>query len=358
MADDWHYSSGGKKNGPVSPIALKRLAETGILTPTDLVWREGMQQWVPARAVKGLFPESPTAQPPAAAAPLPAATPTPRRALPSSDWHPLDSVIDAARAACPNDLAETISGVAGQIGVLALYVSAAITLIGGILLAVRGNSFGAFVAGVGVTIGVLVGQYIAYRLLGACRTAIVANRSILSSLAIPDSVSLLIAVATIAGVIGLIWTSIQAGQLVFFVAASGVLAVGAFAALTAVTPAGLSVDVEPDCRAAQEAVGVLTFVVKLILRCTPLLFASGVAFATYRLIASVVFVMKAEAREGFLAQQDVAAAVSILFAVIAIPIYAYVVMLLYYLTLDVIAAIVSLPGKLDLIAERSDEARR
>ena len=355
MADDWHYSSGGKKTGPVSPAELKRLADTGVLTPTDLVWREGMQQWVPASAVKGLFAVSPAAAP-APAPPAPARTPI--RVLPTSDWHPFDLAIESVRAVCPDGLAESIASVAGRIGVTSLYISAAIALIGGMPVAIRANSFVAFVAGLGVSVAILVGQYIAYRLLGACRTAIVTNRSMLSSLAIPDSAFLLVAVATIAGVIGLIWTSIQAGQLIFFVAALGVLAVGAFAALATVTPAGLSVDVEPNCRAAQEAVGVLTFVVKLILRCTPLLFASGVAFATYRLIASVVFVMKAEAREMFIAQQDVATAIAILFAVIAIPVYSYVLMLLYYLTLDVIAAIVSLPGKLDLIAERGDQARQ
>jgi hypothetical protein len=355
MAEDWHYTSGGKKIGPVPPVELKRLADTGILTPTDLVWREGMQQWVPARAVKGLFPDTQAAPPPAAATAPPAAPSTPRRALPSSDWHPLDSVIDAARAACPDDLAETISGVAGRIGVLALYISAAITLIGGILLAIRGNSFGAFVAGIGVTIGVLVGQYIAYRLLGACRTAITANRSILSSLAIPDSVFLLITVSTIAGTLALLWAAIQTGQLVFFVGAVAVLAIGTFAAITALTPTGLSLEVEPDCRAAQEAVGVLTFAFKLVLRCTPLFFTVGIAFATYRLIEAVVFVMRSEGREALFVQQAVATTLGMLFTVIAIPLYAYLLTLAYYLTLDVISAIVSLPGKLDVIAERSDD---
>jgi len=44
-----------------------------------------------------------------------------------------------------------------------------------------------------------------------------------------------------------------------------------------------------------------------------------------------------------------------LFIAIAVPILAYVLMPFYYLTLDVISAIVSLPGKLDLIAERTND---
>lgn len=362
MADDWYYSDAGNKTGPVSPNELKRLADSGALTPTDLVWREGMAQWVPARAVKGLFAAAASAAPaaPPSAAPTSAPPPSrrPRPLLPTSDWHPLDHAIDAARSACPDDLAETISGVAGRIGVVALYLSAAITLIGSVLLAVRANSFVAFVTGLGVCVAVVVGQYIAYRLMGACRTAIASNRSVLSSLAVPDSAFVLITVATIGGVAGLVWMSIEARQVSLFVAAVVALAVGVFAAITAVTPAGLRIDVEPDCRAAQEAVGVLTFLVKLLLRCTPLLFTAGVAFATYLLIESVVVVMKADGRGLLFAQQAIATTIATLFAVIAIPIYAYILMLLYYLTLDVVSAIVSLPGKLDLIAERSNEPER
>ncbi len=47
-----------------------------------------------------------------------------------------------------------------------------------------------------------------------------------------------------------------------------------------------------------------------------------------------------------------------LFAAIAIPIYVYLLLLIYYITLDAISAVVSLPGKLDLIAERMSESER
>ncbi len=349
MADDWYYSSGGKKTGPISPIDLKRLAGQGLLTPVDLVWKEGMSQWVPARAVKGLF----------AANTNPVQTPAPvvaTRPRQFHEVHPFDKLIDAARAACPEELADRISVVAGQAGILALYIAAAVTMIGGILLAVRANSFVAFLGGAGVSIAVLVGQYIAYRLLGACRLAIASNRSVVSSLAIPDSAFVLITVATGAGVLGLLWAAIQDGQFSLFVGALATLVVGAFAALVSLTPGGLSLEVEPDCRAAQEAVGVLTFVVKLMLRCTPLVFAAGVAFATYSLIETVVLVMKAQPEGLLFAESAILGTVGGLFALIAVPVYAYFLMLIYYLTLDVVSAIVSLPGKLDLMAEQNGRA--
>lgn len=62
MADDkWLYSRGDNhQGGPVSAKELNRLAETGEVRPDDLVWKEGMDEWVPANRIKGLnFPATP-----------------------------------------------------------------------------------------------------------------------------------------------------------------------------------------------------------------------------------------------------------------------------------------------------------
>lgn len=56
MADEWHYSAGGRPPiGPVSAGELRELAAAGRLAPTDLVWKEGLAEWVPASKLKGLF---------------------------------------------------------------------------------------------------------------------------------------------------------------------------------------------------------------------------------------------------------------------------------------------------------------
>jgi PPM family protein phosphatase len=41
MADEWYFTRGGSPQGPVTALQLKRLAATGALAPTDLVWPEG-----------------------------------------------------------------------------------------------------------------------------------------------------------------------------------------------------------------------------------------------------------------------------------------------------------------------------
>lgn len=55
MGNQWYYSRGDNKLGPVSGTELKQLASSGQLAPTDMVWKEGMPKWVKATRLKRLF---------------------------------------------------------------------------------------------------------------------------------------------------------------------------------------------------------------------------------------------------------------------------------------------------------------
>src|SRR6516162_1973433 len=55
MATEWFYTTNKQQMGPVSWKELLELAEVGILKPHDLVWAEGMDDWVKAINQKGLF---------------------------------------------------------------------------------------------------------------------------------------------------------------------------------------------------------------------------------------------------------------------------------------------------------------
>ena len=73
----WYYAKGSKQYGPVSPGELRQLADKGDLGGDDPVWRDGMDDWVPARKVKGLFDADAKA---AESSPAKASEATPARA--------------------------------------------------------------------------------------------------------------------------------------------------------------------------------------------------------------------------------------------------------------------------------------
>ena len=59
----WHYVQNGRSLGPVPEEQLKALLASGALRPEDLVWHEGMANWIAARSI-------PELQPPVAPIPL------------------------------------------------------------------------------------------------------------------------------------------------------------------------------------------------------------------------------------------------------------------------------------------------
>ena len=62
----WFYAKDGRQLGPVSSADMRRLAEQGVLGPDDLIWREGLEDWVPASRIKNLFAGSGSGSAPAA----------------------------------------------------------------------------------------------------------------------------------------------------------------------------------------------------------------------------------------------------------------------------------------------------
>lgn len=117
MPEQWYYAKGDDKRGPVSVGQLKELAANGELTPSDLVWRDGMAEWTPASSTQGLFPEQ--SMPP----PLPAQAASSRAAR---------AGVRTRRSHGENQQAETSLGVATAALVLGIasLVAWAIPIVG------------------------------------------------------------------------------------------------------------------------------------------------------------------------------------------------------------------------------------
>ncbi|HEV8062086.1 MAG TPA: DUF4339 domain-containing protein [Gemmataceae bacterium] len=55
MAVQWFYGASHAKLGPFSATQLRELKALGRLQPTDMVWKEGVKNGMPAGAILGLF---------------------------------------------------------------------------------------------------------------------------------------------------------------------------------------------------------------------------------------------------------------------------------------------------------------
>ena len=65
----WYFTIKGETMGPVSGEGLRQRATIDLHPRSDMVWGEGMESWIPAGEVDGLFPsQTPIPEPPVAEA--------------------------------------------------------------------------------------------------------------------------------------------------------------------------------------------------------------------------------------------------------------------------------------------------
>jgi uncharacterized RDD family membrane protein YckC len=88
MAAEWYVGKNGEQSGPYTSPQLRQLAADGQLSPADLLWKEGMSDWAPCSAVKGLFGEATSSSKPLPRRPAPRPTAPPPRVASSSAGNP------------------------------------------------------------------------------------------------------------------------------------------------------------------------------------------------------------------------------------------------------------------------------
>jgi hypothetical protein len=57
--EEWYYADNGQQMGPVSAFELRALLAKGAVKPDDLVWRDGLSNWIPASQARELWPNLP-----------------------------------------------------------------------------------------------------------------------------------------------------------------------------------------------------------------------------------------------------------------------------------------------------------
>lgn len=116
QAPEWYLARDGQQHGPISAAEMEKIIELGYLLPTDLVWRQGFDEWKPAAEAFPKKAETPTPPaPPRAPAQSPATSaPAPSSARPSDSTSAAPSAKDPADT--PRDRAPIAKEPAGREG--------------------------------------------------------------------------------------------------------------------------------------------------------------------------------------------------------------------------------------------------
>ena len=231
----------------------------------------------------------------------------------------------------------------GHFGMLAV---AALGFLFAFIFAIRSNSFNAFLFGCVWVIVVMVVQYTALKFSKAGEALIKNNPASLSSKAFMDCIGFL---SLIGGVIFLVISFVQTVQ------GAGIqtLIIGIlwffmleFFSFVAFNPGSITMNVGKDTSAGQEAIGIVVFFLKGIMKLIPIAFGIGIFIGFILLFIEFISVFGNELRVTTSWFNARTIATQIIFVGL-LPFLSYIIFVLFYLAVDIIRAILAVPGKLD-----------
>ncbi len=378
----WYYAKGDEQVGPVSSSEMKRLAIDGALKRDDLVWHDGMEEWVHAVKVQGLFEDEP-ASPPATRTPpkissrksaptmsQPEAEPPEparqvempvfedsaasfERSRERTSRHFFDLLLDHARGQLTAHFVDSTVKIFTVCGHYGLYAAMLVLLGFSLLAAMRTGSMVLVLVGVAEVVALAVLQYTAHRLAGPLERLSRTTAGSMSSAALLDCCALL---SMVAGLAMLLWTAVaavQTGQFIMILTGLAMFIICECLAAAALNPQAVGIALVPDTRPGEEALGVAMFMLKAGLRLVPVIFGTGVVWGTLHTLYACYLVF--DGPEGPLVANATALyAATIIMISAAMPLVACLGFLLEYLVIDIVRAVLAIPARIPAEAEEPE----
>jgi hypothetical protein len=357
-AIEWYYARGNKQHGPVNSAELKRLATAGELVPDDLVWREGLTEWAPARSVRGLFePETKPAAEESPAKPVATAANEVEPPIVShaAKRHPVESLLDWLRSRFDARFVETTAKVFRACGLYGLLVAVAVVVAFTLIVALKTKSMSGVSSGVVLALLLAALQFVAGKFCDVLERLNQSTSSTLLSNVLPNCVALLSLVAGLAVLLGSVTTAVHTSMYAMILPGIAGFLICGYLAFSALNLSTLNVSVAAEARrASEEAIDILAFFLKLLLRLVPVVLGTGVIAGT--LIAGYACYQAMSGDEGLMvAQISFSAASSLLLLSATLPLAVYLSFLLYSLFLDLCRAILGLWKRPETPAAKDDE---
>lgn len=239
-----------------------------------------------------------------------------------------------------------------KLGHYGMIAAAGLGFIFALVVAIRLDSFSAFLYGLAWIVLVFVVQYTAVRFSTAGVKLVENNPASLSSKAFLDCFGFLAFIfGLIVFVFSIIWAIRGAGLSYFFIGL-GVFILLEFLALVAFHPETASTKIVKEASAGQDALGIIVFYLKGVIKLIPIIFGIGILVATFLLFIDFIGVFG----DKFKVESAWANGMNQAWQILLIgllPFLSYLFFLMYYLAVDVIRSILAVPGKLDELKKSS-----
>ncbi len=352
----YYVNANNETTGPVDENALKELLLNKEINLSTNILREGDPEgsWTPLSRI----PEFADVVPPP---PPPVSSPS----FFAGDWQMMPGeFVEKFLTLSKNWLSEAranqVREQSVRFGHYALVIAGVVGLLSAIIAAIRFEQAELVFIGILFIVLLAVAQFTARRFLHSCAALLRATPTRTSTTSIYDVIALVYLVLGIALFLGMTYGAIRGGGYALLGILFALVTLLIFLSLAAASlhTRMLNIETAHNSSAGEEAVGILGYFLKLIPFMAPVIFGLFTILGALIQMVAVFIILFNEhalyALSGMLppaAGGSLAALGGVMIALYGAltPFIAYLLFLLYYLILDIVRSIVSIPAKLDAL---------
>ncbi len=260
----------------------------------------------------------------------------------------LERLVERIRATMASAPADRCLDRLVHYGNLAAVMAMALVLVYGLLGAVRHAMFSPIPKAVGFVLVLAAFQYAANKFLSAGRSLIGSTPSRMASAAFLNTVALLHTVVAVVVLLGGILLALQQRDVGILIAGIFLAFVAYGVAFISLYPDRINITVDSGAAAGEEAIGILSYGIKVLVRLLPIVYGLGMIAGMLAMLGACLARL---GKTGVTALGQQGAAMLLIAG--AAPFAAYLLFAFYQLGLDVLRAILILPAKLDAQGQKA-----
>jgi len=262
-----------------------------------------------------------------------------------------DRLLEASRELLDQRFFETNVRVLTRAGTIGLVAAAGLGFLYAATVAVKGNALSPFLYGLGWILAALLILYVAEQFAGSGEALIESAPSQLSSLAFLNCFALLNLIGGWLALVTYVFLAINRSRLEYLWVGLGAFVLCEYLATIAMNPPLTQVTIHPRISPGEEALGILSFVLKAALRLVPIAFGAGVVIGTAALgFRYVQFLVKGWPAAAAL--QYASDPLNLILSAGLLPLTGYVAFLVLHLVVNVTRAVLAVPSRLDGLARQ------
>jgi hypothetical protein len=255
--------------------------------------------------------------------------------------HLLDFLLDSLRSDFNARFIEATARLFRTCGLYGLWLSMLAVAAFAVLSARNGNALSNILSGAMLILLLIVLQYIAGKFCDALDRLNRTTEGSLPSTALPDGVALLCLAAGLIALFGSVPLAVETSMYSLIVLGVAGFIIYGFAAFASLNPSTLKISISPEkTPASREAINVILFLLKVKIRCVPVILGSGV-LAGAIIMCDACYKAFSNPTSTIVAQLTAGTARTILIISAALPLVMYLLFLIYCLLLDLCRAVLT-----------------